>query len=121
MSMFDAVNEIDLEKLALYFKSLQNSDGSFSGDHSGEVDTRFSYCAVSVLSLLGKLDLIDRVQARNFILSCKNIDGAFGGMPGAESHAAYVFTAIGTLKILGDTHLLDKDKLGMWLSQRQTV
>jgi geranylgeranyl transferase type-2 subunit beta len=80
------------------------------------VDTRFSYCAVSALSLLGKLDIIDKVKARNFILSCKNIDGAFGGMPGAESHAAYVFTAIGTLKILGDIDLIDRDKLGMWLS-----
>ena len=85
------------------------------------MDTRFSYCAVYALALMNKLDLINRVKARNFILLCKNIDGAFGGMPGAESHAAYVFTAIGTLKILGDEDLIDRDQLGMWLSQRQTV
>lgn len=85
------------------------------------MDTRFSYCAVSGLSLLNKLDLIDKGRARDFIIACKNIDGAFGGMPGAESHAAYVFTAVGTLKILGDEDLIDRDKLGMWLSQRQTV
>ena len=114
--MFDAVSQIDLSQLANYFKQLQNQDGSFSGDHSGEVDTRFSYCAVSALSLLNKLDIIDRVKARNFILQCKNIDGAFGGMPGAESHAAYVFTAVGTLKILGEIDLIDRDKLGVWLS-----
>ena len=42
-------------------------------------------------------------------------------MPGAESHAAYVFTAVGTLKILDDLDLIDCDKLGMWLSQRQTI
>jgi len=119
--MFDATNEIDLDLLANYFKNLQNEDGSFMGDQSGEVDTRFSYCAVSALALMNKLDLINRVKARNFILLCKNIDGAFGGMPGAESHAAYVFTAIGTLKILGDKDLIDRDQLGMWLSQRQTV
>jgi geranylgeranyl transferase type-2 subunit beta len=100
----------------LYFKSLQNEDGSFNGDYSGEVDTRFSYCAISALSLMNKLDLIDRVKARDFILRCKNIDGAFGGMPGAESHAAYVFTAIGALKILGEIDMIDRDKLGMWLS-----
>jgi geranylgeranyl transferase type-2 subunit beta len=68
MAMFDAVSEIDTEQLALYFKGLQNPDGSFKGDHSGEVDTRFSYCAVSALSLLQRLDIIDRVKARNFIL-----------------------------------------------------
>jgi geranylgeranyl transferase type-2 subunit beta len=95
---------------------MQKEDGSFMGDDNGEIDTRFSYCAVSALSLLNKLDSIDRVGARNFILQCKNIDGSFGGQIGAESHAAYVFTAIGTLKILGDTDLIDCDKLGFWLN-----
>jgi len=42
-------------------------------------------------------------------------------VPAAESHAAYVFTAVGALKILGETDLIDRDKLGMWLSQRQTI
>ena len=42
-------------------------------------------------------------------------------MPAAESHAAYVFTAIGALKILGEIDVVDRDKLGMWLSQRQTI
>jgi geranylgeranyl transferase type-2 subunit beta len=73
------------------------------------VDTRFSYCAVSILSLLDRLDEIDREKVRDFVLRCKNIDGAFGGYPSAESHAAYVFTAVGTLKILGDVDLLDRD------------
>jgi geranylgeranyl transferase type-2 subunit beta len=42
-----------------YFVSLQNSDGSFNGDYAGEIDTRFSYCAISALSLLNKLDKIN--------------------------------------------------------------
>ena len=42
-------------------------------------------------------------------------------MPGAESHAAYVFCCIGALKILGDEKLCDIDKLGLWLSRRQTL
>ena len=118
MAMYEQIDAgaIKTDAAAKYIASLQNPDGSFKGDHAGEVDTRFSYCAVSALSLLGKLDLIDREKATEFILKCKNIDGAFGGMPGAESHAAYVFTAIGTLKILGDIDLIDRDKLGMWLS-----
>jgi len=66
---------------------LQKEDGSFTGDTWGEVDTRFSYCAVSALSLLGRLELIDREKAIEFILKCKNFDEAFGCLPGAESHA----------------------------------
>jgi len=98
-----------------------NPDGSFNGDYAGESDTRFCYCAVSILALLNRLDEIDKESVRDYILRCKNIDGAFGGVPAAESHAAYVFTAVGTLKILGETELLDRDQLGLWLSQRQTI
>jgi geranylgeranyl transferase type-2 subunit beta len=118
LSFFDSVDKVDLNRLAQYVSSLQNTDGSFRGDYSGEVDTRFSYCAVSTLSLLGRLDLIDTVKARDFILRCSNSDGGFGGMPGAESHAAYVFTSIGTLKILSDLNSVDVSKLGLWLTQR---
>jgi hypothetical protein len=68
-------------------KSLQQPDGSFFGDQWGEVDTRFSYCALSCLSLLGKLQVINVPKAVEFILTCKNFDGGFGSVPGAESHA----------------------------------
>ncbi len=104
--------------MAAFIASHQKEDGSFKGDYAGEVDTRFSYSALSALKLLGKIDLIDRDKARDFILSCKNIDGAFGGVPGAESHAAYTFCSIGALKILGDEALIDRDKLGSWLAKR---
>ena len=60
--MFDALEELGQEKLDLlgdYFVSLQNSDGSFNGDYAGEIDTRFSYCAISALSLLNKIDKIN--------------------------------------------------------------
>lgn len=118
LAMFDEIKEANLDKLGDYFASLQNEDGSFNGDYAGEVDTRFSYCAISGLKVLGKLDTINREKARDFILKCKNIDGSFGGMPGAESHAAYVFCCIGALKMLGDEDLIDRDKLGLWLSKR---
>jgi geranylgeranyl transferase type-2 subunit beta len=118
LAMYDDVQAIDTNKLIDYVVSLQTEDGAFRGDHGGEIDARFSYCAVSALSLLGQLDRINREKARDFLLSCKNIDGSFGGVPGAESHAAYAFCTVGALKILGDIDLIDKDKLGLWLSKR---
>ena len=36
-----------------YIVSLQQEDGSFVGDEFMEVDTRFSFCAVAALALLG--------------------------------------------------------------------
>lgn len=66
---------------------LQQSDGSFVGDEWGEVDTRFSYCALSCLSLLGRLDAMNIVSAVDFVRRCQNFDGGFGSVPHAESHA----------------------------------
>ena len=68
--------------------SLQQPSGVFAGDAFGEIDTRFLYCAVSGLSLLGKLDLMDKEKAVEYIQRCRNYDGGFGSCVGAESHAA---------------------------------
>lgn len=70
--------------------SLQSSEtGGFAGDEWGEIASRFSYCAVSALSLLGRLDALDLPKTIDFLRRCKNFDGGFGMVPGAESHAAY--------------------------------
>ena len=50
--LYDALDSVDVRKIVQYVKSLQNEDGSFQGDEWGEVDTRFSFCAVATLSLL---------------------------------------------------------------------
>lgn len=49
----DLVSDPDL--VAGFIASLQLPDGSFTGDKWGEVDTRFTYCAFSALSIIGKL------------------------------------------------------------------
>jgi geranylgeranyl transferase type-2 subunit beta len=67
---------------------LQQSSGVFAGDAFGETDTRFLYCAVSALSLLGALDRLDRERTVSYLVSCRNFDGGFGRIAGSESHAA---------------------------------
>lgn len=60
----------------------------FAGDSFGETDTRFLYCAVSALSLLGHLPALDVEKTVSYIVQCRNFDGGFGSSIGAESHAA---------------------------------
>lgn len=113
-------DDIDLEKCVSYIKSMQQNDGSFFGDKWGEVDTRFSFCALATLKLLDRLDAIDLDKAVEFVMSCNNqIDGGFGSKPGSESHTAYVYCCVGSLAIAGKLDLVDKDQLGWWLSERQ--
>lgn len=108
------------------------------GDEWGEVDIRFSYCAVSCITLLlahlnthssksssepspviSIHDWINTDTTIAFINKCRNFDGGYGSCPGAESHAGLVFCAVGALCILDALDRCDADRLGWWLAERQ--
>ncbi|MQL98346.1 hypothetical protein Taro_031050 [Colocasia esculenta] len=121
LALLHKLDILNVEKVSncIHVAGLQNEDGSFSGDEWGEIDTRFSYCAICCLSLLHHLDKINVDKAVDYIVSCKNLDGGFGCTPGAESHAGQIFCCVGTLAITGFIDHVDKDLLGWWLSERQ--
>lgn len=52
LCMYDALDVINIDKVISYVKERQQPDGSFTGDQWGEVDVRFSFCAIATLSLL---------------------------------------------------------------------
>lgn len=89
-------------------KTLQDpTTGAFMGDEWGETGTRFSYCAVAALALLGRLDALDRDLTVSWIAKCKNFDGGFGMVEGAESHAAYgMYLHFSVLFRIQQAHLL---------------
>jgi geranylgeranyl transferase type-2 subunit beta len=119
--------------------SLQQPSGVFAGDKFGETDTRFLYCGVAALSLLGHLDKLDVDQTVSYIRRCKNFDGGYGNVIGAESHAAQgepsprapfrtsllrpiitlAFVCVGALAILDRLDEVDYQALGWWLAERQ--
>jgi len=74
--------------MCLVILSLQQPSGVFAGDKFGETDTRFLFCGVAALSLLGHLDKLDVERTASYIFQCKNFDGGYGNVVGAESHAA---------------------------------
>ncbi|KAK4546031.1 hypothetical protein LTR36_002168 [Oleoguttula mirabilis] len=137
LAMVDGFDELEKRmkdgklKVAKYIAGLQQPNGTFAGDEWGETDTRFLYCALNALSLLGFLPsqqadqppLIDVPAATAYVKACQNFDGGFGTEPGAESHSGQVFTCCGALSITGelDSYLGEegKDRLGAWLSERQ--
>ncbi|KAL5501171.1 BET2 [Sanghuangporus vaninii] len=122
----DALDRIDVERVTKFITSLQLPSGAFAGDRFGETDTRFLYCSISALSLLGQLSTLDRdgkdgrTRAVEHIMQCKNFDGGFGISPGAESHAGQVFVCVGALAILDRLDLVDVETLTWWLAERQT-
>jgi len=69
LALYDELSVVNTDLVVSYVASLQLSDGSFMGDKWGEVDTRFSYCALSILSILGRLDSseVDLQKAISFV------------------------------------------------------
>ena len=55
LALYGSLHLVDKEKVVSFVAGLQKPDGSFAGDQWGEIDTRFSYCALSILSILGSL------------------------------------------------------------------
>jgi geranylgeranyl transferase type-2 subunit beta len=110
---------LNVDQTAKYIAALQQPDGSFVGDEAGEVDTRFSYCALASLALIGRLDSVDVDAACSFVLRCQNFDGSFGAVPGGESHGGQVFCCLGALSIGGRLGDVDADQVAWWLAERQ--
>ncbi|XP_014249939.1 geranylgeranyl transferase type-2 subunit beta isoform X2 [Cimex lectularius] len=117
--ILNAVDELPVDEIVKYVRSLQKPDGSFIGDKWGEVDTRFSFCAVACLSLLGRLDAINIKKAVEFVMTCQNFDGGFGSQPNSESHAGLIYCCVGFLSITGELSRIDADALAWWLCERQ--
>ena len=63
--VLDKKDVCDVSSIVEYVKGLQQDDGSFAGDKWGEIDTRFSFCAVAILALLGQLDAINVEKVGN--------------------------------------------------------
>lgn len=69
---------------------------------------RFSYCAVSCMNILGKLDKVNVANVVKFLEQCKNFDGGFGSVPGAESHAGQIFCCVAALAICDALHVVGR-------------
>ncbi|KAF5369912.1 hypothetical protein D9758_001038 [Tetrapyrgos nigripes] len=115
----DALDCVDVDRVVKFILSLQQPSGVFAGDRFGEIDTRFLFCAVNALSLLGRLSELDVEKTVGYIVQCRNFDGGFGSSIGAESHAAQVFVCVGALAILDRLDEVDVPTLSWWLAERQ--
>jgi hypothetical protein len=56
--ILDALDAIDREATVNFVVSLQKPDGSVAGDEWGEIDTRFTYCALNCLALLDRSECL---------------------------------------------------------------
>eukprot|EP00767_Chilomastix_cuspidata_P002528 gnl/Chilomastix_cuspidata/2652.p1 GENE.gnl/Chilomastix_cuspidata/2652~~gnl/Chilomastix_cuspidata/2652.p1 ORF type:complete len:351 (+),score=117.25 gnl/Chilomastix_cuspidata/2652:36-1055(+) len=131
LALYDALDCVrDLRAgLIAAIAALQQPDGSFHGDDSGEVDSRFAYCALVALALLGVRvgdtaalgAVLDAPALVAWLRRCFNEDGGVGVRPGGESHGGQCFTVFGALSVLRRLDVVpDPARSIEWLVLRQT-
>lgn len=117
-------DRIDRRKLYNWLLSLKQKDGSFIMHKGGECDTRASYCALAIASLLNIMtDELVKGTAEYFS-RCQTYEGGFSGEAGCEAHGGYAFCVLAGLCLLGPPSemipkYLNVDSLLKWLSSRQ--
>ncbi|KAJ9122382.1 hypothetical protein QFC22_001804 [Naganishia vaughanmartiniae] len=127
LAIQDALDLLNRDRIVEFIVSLIDPvTGAVAGDRWGEQDTRFSYIAISILSLIGRTDVLDTAiggKARDLIVGhiarCRNFDGGFGAAEGSESHGGQIFVCVAALAILDRLDLVDTATLAWWISERQ--
>ncbi|CAN3375445.1 protein farnesyltransferase subunit beta [Diutina rugosa] len=102
--------------------SLKNPNGSFKMHHNGEADTRSTYCALVVATLLNIVTDEFLVGVEAWLDQCQTFEGGFAGVPGTEAHGGYTYCALASYFLLHKEPTfkgLDVPNLTRWLVSRQ--
>ena len=114
-----AFKTIDRNKIYKFLLSVKQENGSFESETGSEADTRSTYCAICVASLLNILTPELEKNVVDFISKSQGYDGGFGPMPHCETHGGYGFCSIGALSILNSINSININKAINWCAKRQ--
>ncbi|EAY18555.1 Prenyltransferase and squalene oxidase repeat family protein [Trichomonas vaginalis G3] len=115
-----AFSSINRSEIYNFLKQSKQPDGSFSAGAALESDSRSTYCAICVASLLNMLtpELLEGTV--EFLISCQGYDGGFGPRAHCETHGGYGFCSLGALSILNSIDKINVEKVINWCAMRQT-
>lgn len=114
-----AMDSIDRVNLVRFLHRMKQPDGAFAMHDDGEIDSRATYCALSVLRCLNIHDELLLNNVADWILSCQTYEGGFASVPGSEAHGGYTFCCVASLCLMNQLHRADINSLLRWLTNRQ--
>ena len=98
---------------------MKQPNGAFESSSGSEADTRSTYCAICVASLLNILTPELKENVVDFISSSQGYDGGFAPMPFCETHGGYGFCSVAALSILEAMTSININKAINWCAKRQ--
>jgi len=86
----------------------QCDSGGLNGRPEKQADVCYSWWNISALSILGKVDWINRDKLAQYILKCQDVeDGGIADRPEDMADVFHTFFGIGGLSLLGHLHQAD--------------
>jgi protein farnesyltransferase subunit beta len=120
LSMSDSAYEsIDRREMYHLLLSLKTPVGSFRSGPDLEADSRSTFCAIAVASLLNLLTPELVLGVAEFLIGCQGYDGGFAPHPGHETHGGYGFASVAALALLGRLGDVDVNAAIKWCAMRQ--
>lgn len=114
-----SLRSINSEALHKFLLRMKDPCGAFRMHHTGEMDVRACYTAISVASILNILDFELVKGVGDYILRCQTYEGGIAGEPGSEAHGGYTFCGLATMILIKEVDRLDLTSLIDWVAFRQ--
>lgn len=115
----EALESIDRVNLVRFLHRMKQPDGSFSVHDDGEIDSRATYCVLSIMKCLNIQDKVLLENVTDWILSCQTYEGGFGSVPGSEAHGGYTFCCVASLCLMDHLSRANIPALIRWLVSKQ--
>ncbi|KAM9960572.1 hypothetical protein ACTFIW_009715 [Dictyostelium discoideum] len=116
----ESYKTIDREAMYKFLMRMKTKEGAFTSEDGGEYDSRTTYCAIAVASMLNILTEELERGVVDFLLPCQTYEGGFGAYPFNEAHGGYTFCSVAALSILNSLHKIDMNSLHRWITYRQS-
>ncbi|KAI6205256.1 60S ribosomal protein L30 [Aphelenchoides besseyi] len=102
LDVCDALKDRDVEFALKLIEKAKNPDGGYGCAEGNDSHVLHTLCAIQVLKILNRMDLVDVEGVVRYIQSLQNADGSFSGDTLKEVDTRFSMCALATL------HLLDR-------------
>ncbi|KAK7421929.1 Rab geranylgeranyltransferase [Neonectria punicea] len=121
LSLLQLLSLVDVEKAVAHITACANFDGGYgvgpgAESHSGQIFT-----CVAALSIVGRLDLVDKEKLGRWLSERQVPCGGLNGRPEKKEDVCYSWWVLSSLEMIDRTHWIDRDALIAFILRCQDV
>jgi geranylgeranyl transferase type-2 subunit beta len=110
---------IDVDKAVAHIQSCANFDGGFGVTPGAESHAGQIFTCVAALTIVGKLDLIDRDRLGAWLSERQLANGGLNGRPEKLEDVCYGWWVLSSLAMIGRLHWIDASKQSSFILRCQ--